>query len=31
VGIKSSGDFRIGGRSFPIADPAYGPIEELLA
>lgn len=31
VGIKSSGDFRIGGRAFPIADPAYGPIEELLA
>jgi len=30
VGINSSGEFRIGGRSFPIADPAYGPIEELL-
>ena len=31
VGINSAGEFRIGGRSFPIADPAYGPIEELLA
>jgi len=31
VGIDSSGEFEIGGRKFPIADPAYGPIEELLA
>jgi hypothetical protein len=31
VGIDSSGQFEIGGRSYPIADPAFGPIEELLA
>ncbi len=31
VGIDSSGEFQIAGRPFPIADPAYGPIEELLA
>jgi len=31
VGIDSSGHFQIAGRSFPIADPAFGPIEELLA
>lgn len=31
VGIDSSSHFDIGGRKFPIADPAYGPIEELLA
>lgn len=31
VGIDSSGQFDIGGRLYPIADPAYGPIEELLA
>ena len=31
VGIDSSRQFNIGGRNFPIADPAYGPIEELLA
>ncbi|MEI6540113.1 MAG: DUF1501 domain-containing protein [Planctomycetota bacterium] len=31
VGIDSSGQFDIAGRKFPIADPAYGPIEELLA
>ncbi|MEY3225791.1 MAG: hypothetical protein RLZZ536_410, partial [Planctomycetota bacterium] len=24
------GQFEIGGRKFPIADPAFGPIEELL-
>jgi uncharacterized protein (DUF1501 family) len=31
VGIDSSGEFEIAGRPFPIADPAKGPIEELLA
>ena len=31
VGIDSSGEFDVAGRKFPIADPAYGPIEELLA
>lgn len=31
VGIDSSGQFNIAGRPFPIADPAAGPIEELLA
>ncbi|MBM4005808.1 MAG: DUF1501 domain-containing protein [Planctomycetes bacterium] len=31
VGIDSSGHFDVAGRQFPIADPAYGPIEELLA
>ena len=31
VGIDSSAEFEIAGRKFPIADPAYGPIEELLA
>ncbi|MEY3174911.1 MAG: hypothetical protein RLZZ436_2825 [Planctomycetota bacterium] len=31
VGIDSSSQFDIGGRKFPIADPAFGPIEELLA
>ena len=31
VGIDSSGHFDVAGRKFPIADPAYGPIEELLA
>ncbi|MCA9062748.1 MAG: DUF1501 domain-containing protein [Planctomycetaceae bacterium] len=31
VGIDSSGQFDVAGRRFPIADPAYGPIEELLA
>ncbi|MFO0064096.1 MAG: DUF1501 domain-containing protein [Planctomyces sp.] len=30
VGIDSGGQFEIGGRKFPIADPAFGPIEELL-
>lgn len=30
LGIDSSGEFQIGGRSFPIADPAAAPIEELL-
>jgi hypothetical protein len=31
VGIDSSGHFEVAGRQFPIADPAFGPIEELLA
>lgn len=31
VGIDSSGEFDVGGRRFPVADPAAGPIEELLA
>jgi hypothetical protein len=31
VGIDSSGEFDIAGRRFPIADPAFGPIKELLA
>ncbi|MFM7152181.1 MAG: DUF1501 domain-containing protein [Gemmataceae bacterium] len=31
VGINSSGEFEIAGRKFPIADPAVGPIKELLA
>jgi len=31
VGIDSSGEFDIAGRRFPVADPAFGPIKELLA
>lgn len=31
VGVASEGEFEIGGRSYPIADPAKGPIQELLA
>jgi uncharacterized protein (DUF1501 family) len=31
VGVNSKGEFEIGGRQFPIADPAKGPITELLA
>lgn len=31
VGINSSSEFDIAGRKFPIADPAAGPIKELLA
>jgi hypothetical protein len=30
VGVDSKGEFDIGGRKFPIADPAKGPIKELL-
>ena len=30
LGVRSTGDFEIGGRSFPMADPAHGPITELL-
>jgi uncharacterized protein (DUF1501 family) len=31
VGVNSKGEFDIGGRKFPVADPAKGPIKELLA
>ncbi len=31
VGVNSAGEFDIGGRSFPIADPAKSSISELLA
>ncbi len=31
VGVDSKLEFNIGGRKFPIADPAKGPISELLA
>src|SRR5262245_32161971 len=31
VGVDSKGEFDIGGRKFPVADPAKGPIKELLA
>jgi len=31
VGVDSKGEFDIGGRIFPVADPAKGPIKELLA
>ena len=31
VGVESAGEFEIGGRTYPIADPAKGPIQELLA
>ncbi len=31
VGVNSSGEFDIGGRKFPVADPAKAPIQELLA
>jgi hypothetical protein len=30
VGVDSKAEFDIGGRKFPIADPAKGPIKELL-
>ena len=30
LGIRSSGDFEVGGRRFPMADPAASPIRELL-
>ncbi len=28
--LKSSGNFNIGGRKFPVADPAFNPIREIL-
>ena len=31
VGVDSSDEFHVGGRSMPIADPSAGPITELLA
>ena len=31
VGIDSTAEFEIAGRTFPVADPAKGPIRELLA
>jgi uncharacterized protein (DUF1501 family) len=31
VGIDSQGEFDIGGRAFPVADPSKTPIAELLA
>ena len=31
LGIKSSGKFEIGGRKFPIGDPAFEPITDVLA
>jgi len=31
LGVKSNGNFEIGGRKFPIADPAFEPIREILA
>jgi uncharacterized protein (DUF1501 family) len=31
IGVDSLGEFNVGGRSFPIADPSKEPIEELLA
>ena len=31
VGVDSHGTFHVAGRDHPIADPAKGPIDELLA
>jgi hypothetical protein len=31
VGVDSRGEFHVGGRTFPVADPAKGPVSELLA
>ena len=31
VGVDSRDEFQIGGRAIPVADPAAGPIEELLS
>jgi membrane-anchored protein YejM (alkaline phosphatase superfamily) len=31
VGLDSTGEFHVGGRDMPMADPSAGPIEELLA
>jgi hypothetical protein len=31
VGIDSKGEFDVAGRTYPVADPAKGPIKELLA
>jgi hypothetical protein len=31
LGLKSTGNFQLGGRKMPMADPAFEPIKELLA
>ncbi len=31
LGLRSTGKFEIGGRKFPIADPAFEPIQDILA
>jgi hypothetical protein len=31
AGIDSHGEFQVGGRTYPVADPAKGPIRELLS
>ncbi len=31
LGLRSTANFEIGGRKFPVADPACGPIREILA
>ena len=31
LGLKPSGKFKIGGRKYPMADPAFEPIREILA
>lgn len=31
AGVDSTSEFEIGGRTFPLADPSKGPIQELLA
>ena len=31
LGIKSTGHFTVAGQKMPIADPAFEPIDELLA
>ena len=31
LGIKSSGHFTVAGQKMPVADPAFEPIDELLA
>jgi hypothetical protein len=31
IGLDSTGHFHLGGREVPMADPAFGPIRELLA
>jgi hypothetical protein len=31
VGIDSTGEFEVGGRTYPLADPAKSSIKELLA
>jgi hypothetical protein len=31
LGIKSTGHFTVAGQKMPVADPAFEPIDELLA